>query len=62
VYWHCLTRSTSWYRLRTYSVLPVDIGGTRPLAGAKTHVLRDCQPRTQTGAYPACTPNVQLGL
>ncbi len=45
-----------------YSVLPVDIGGTRPLAGAKTHVLRDCQPRTQTGAYPACTPNVQLGL
>lgn len=28
------------------------------VADAKTHVLRDCRSRTQTGAHPACTPNV----
>ncbi len=42
-------------------ILPDDIRGTRPLADAKTHFLRDCQFRTQTGAHPACTPNASLG-
>ncbi|WP_272578501.1 hypothetical protein [Providencia sp. PROV260] len=62
MYWHCLTRTTSWYRLRTYSALPDGIRGTRSLADAKAHVLRDCQFRTQTGAHPACTSNALLGV